>query len=67
MGSSIYSANGLFALNELAAFLWKYLPDAKDEQELVERILAEYDVDRETAAADTAEFLQKLRKMDILG
>lgn len=66
VGSSVYSANGLFALNETGAFLWKHLPDAKDENELVELVLDEYDIDRESAGADVAEFLQKLRDMDIL-
>lgn len=66
VGKSVLDSNGLFALNELGAFLWKHLPGANDEGELVELILDEYDVDRKTAAADTAEFLQKLRDMNIL-
>ena len=66
IGEAAKRYSGLFALNELGAFLWKHLPDARDENELVELILNEYDVDRETAAADTAEFLQELRKMNIL-
>ena len=66
VGKSVLDSNGLFALNELGSFLWKHLPDAKNENELVELILDEYDVDRETAAADLAEFLQKLREMGIM-
>lgn len=59
-------SNGLFALNELGAFLWKHLPRAQNEEELITLILNEYDVDRETASADTTEFLQELREMEIL-
>lgn len=66
VGKSVLDSNGLFALNETGAFLWNHLPDAKDEDELVERILGEYDIDRESAVADVAEFLQKLRDMGIL-
>ena len=66
VGKSVLESNGLFALNELGAFLWKHLPEAADEAALVEQVLAEYEVDRETAEADTAEFLQKLRDMGIL-
>ena len=66
VGKSVLESNGLFALNELGAFLWKHLPEAADEDALVEQVLAEYEVDRETAEADTAEFLQKLRDMGIL-
>ena len=66
VGKSVLESNGLFALNELGTFLWKYLPAAESETALVDFVLEEYEVDRETAAADTAEFLQKLRNMDIL-
>lgn len=66
VGQSVLENNGLFALNELGAFLWKHLPEVDNESALVDLVLAEYEVDRETAAADTAEFLQKLRDMGIL-
>lgn len=66
VGKSVLESNGLFALNELGAFLWKHLPEAQDENTLVDLVLAEYDVDRATVQADTAEFLQNLRNMEIL-
>ncbi len=66
VGKSVLESNGLFALNELGAFLWKQLPTVQTEDELVELVLAEYEVDRETAKSDTAEFMQKLRDMGIL-
>ena len=66
VGKSVLESNGLFALNELGAFLWKHLPGVQGEDELVDLVLAEYEVDRETAKTDTAQFLQQLREMGIL-
>ena len=66
VGKSVYDSNGLFALNELAAFLWDRLPEAETEEALCEAVLAEYEVSREEAAADIAEFLNKLKKMEII-
>ena len=66
VGKSVYDSNGLFALNELAAFLWDRLPEAETEEELCEAVLAEYEVSREEAAEDIAEFLKKLKEMGIL-
>ena len=66
VGGTVLENNGLFALNELGAFLWDRIPAAADEDALVAAVLAEYEVDEATARADTAEFLQKLRKMEIL-
>ncbi|MBE6919746.1 MAG: PqqD family protein [Ruminococcaceae bacterium] len=66
VGGTVLENNGLFALNELGAFLWDRIPAAADEDALVAAVLAEYEVDEATARADTAEFLQKLREMEIL-
>lgn len=66
VGGTVLENNGLFALNELGAFLWDRLEGAADEETLVQAVLAEYEVDEITARTDTAEFLQKLREMDIL-
>ena len=66
VGGTVLENNGLFALNELGAFLWDRLETAADEETLVQDVLAEYEVDETTARTDTAEFLQKLREMDIL-
>ena len=66
VGGTVLENNGLFALNELGAFLWDRIPAAADEDALVAAVLAEYEVDEATARADTAEFLQKLRELEIL-
>ena len=66
VGGTVLENNGLFALNELGAFLWDRLESAEDEAGLVQAVLAEYEVDEDTARTDTAAFLQKLREMEIL-
>ena len=66
VGKSVYDANGLFVLNELAAFIWNLLPNVDTQDEICKAVLEEYDVSEETAAQDVAEFLEQLRKMDIL-
>lgn len=66
VGATAKTFNGLFALTEVGAFLWDRLPNAENEQQLVEQLLEEYDVTREEATADTTAFLDKLRKMCIL-
>lgn len=66
VGKTVYDANGLFVLNEVAAFIWDLLPRVETEAEICGAILAEYEVTAEEAARDTAAFLAKLREMDIL-
>lgn len=66
VGRTVYDANGLFVLNELGDFLWERLPAAENESQLLDAVLAEYDVDAETAQRDIAAFLSKLREFEIL-
>ena len=66
VGKTVYDSNGLFVLNELGAFIWEILPDARDEAQICEAVLREYDVSADVAARDVAEFVQKLRKMGII-
>lgn len=67
VGKTVYDSNGLFVLNEVAAFIWDILPKAETEEEITEKILEEYEVSFEEASADTKEFLEKLRGMGIIG
>ena len=66
VGKTVLDSNGLFVMNELAAFIWDLLPDADSEATICEAVLAEYDVSAQEAAADIAEFLNKLREMEII-
>ncbi len=65
-GKTVYDANGLFVLNELGAFLWGKLPEAESEDALLLAVLDEYEVGEDEARADLAEFLARLREMEIL-
>ena len=66
VGKTIYEANGMFVLNELGSFLWDRLPQAETEGELCDAVLEEYEVSRDVAEQDIGEFLEKLRKMNII-
>lgn len=66
VGSTVNKFNGLVVLNELAKFIWEKIPESKDEEELLNYILDEYEVEREVAKADLEEFLELLRKENII-
>lgn len=66
VGDHLLEFNGLITLNELGVFILNAIPDAEDEDQIVDKILEEYDVDRDTAKADVIEFLNKLREISII-
>lgn len=45
---------------------WDLLPEAETADDILEKILSEYEVDEATARTDLEEFLNKLRNMGIL-
>lgn len=66
VGEENLNKNGLFILNDIGAFLWEHIPQAEDENRLVQLLLEEYKVDAETAAKDVREFMDKLTTIGIV-
>lgn len=66
VGKTVYDSHGLFAMNELGSFLWDLLPQAQSEEDLVKAVLNEYEVTETVARQDIAEFLEKLRELNII-
>ena len=58
--------NGIITLNETGAFLFELLQKGADREELIDRLLAEYDVTPERAAADVDVFIEKVKASDVL-
>lgn len=66
VGKDAIDMNGLIILNDIGAFLWEHIPQAEDENRLVQLLLEEYEVDAETAAKDVREFMDKLTTIGIV-
>jgi hypothetical protein len=65
-GETAAHFNGLISVNELGRFIWENYEKAKDEDELLGFILDEYEVEKDVAKADLDEFLDILRKNEIV-
>ena len=65
-GKTVLEFNGLVTVNEVGVLLWKMLQEEVTFEDLVKGVLAEYDVDEDTARADIQEFLDKLTENNIL-
>ena len=65
-GKTALSFNGMITVNEQGAFLWQKLGSEISEEQLVDAMLAEYEIDRQTAQTDVAEFLDILRQCSVL-
>lgn len=56
----------LHELNETASFLWKLSTGERTAEEIAAQLEAEYDVNRDTALADTCEMLAHLQARKLL-
>ena len=67
VGETSKTFHGMVPLNETGAFLWKKMTEAdRTVDELVDALLAEYEVDRETATRDVENLVNRFRESGIL-
>ena len=65
-GETAGKVHGMITLSESGLLLWNRLQQGCEESALTEALVAEYEVSPETAASDVKEFLDQLRKVDLL-
>ena len=65
-GQTALDLNGMIILNEVGGEVWKLLPEVADEEELISRLLEEYDVEEAVLRKDVEAFLGELRALNIL-
>lgn len=65
-GNAALRIHGMLGLSESGYLMWNKLQSECEVEELVEAILAEYDVERETASEDVRSFLEKMERIGIL-
>lgn len=66
VGETAIKVNGMITLTEVGAFIWRQLEENTTVEELVKSITDEYQVEETTARKDLMEFLQNLKKVDLL-
>lgn len=56
--------NCIYVLNEVGALIWESIDGKKGIDEILDRILETYDVERETAKDDLSSFINQLIKAE---
>ena len=65
-GDNIAKFDGTIVLNEVSAFVFKQLENAVSWDDLLTAMLAEFDVDEQTAAKDLDKLLDRFRDLNLL-
>ncbi len=65
-GDNYLDFGAVISLNETGAFLWNQLQNSKNIDELSAALVAEYDIDSDTAKADTDDFVNLLKEHGLM-
>ena len=65
LGEASKSFKGMIELNGVARVIWDLLAEGKESNEIVDAIVAEYDVDRETVVSDVDRFINELKGANV--
>lgn len=66
LGQRVVEFNGMLTLSESGAIIWKEIEAGGSVDNIIQRILSEYDIDEETARTDVNEFLNMMKTRQLL-
>ena len=66
VGERVKEFNGVVNLNGTGAFLWDALAKGATEDQLADKLVSEYDVEKSVALNDVKEFIVKLREANLI-
>ena len=65
-GSTAEEFNGMITISESGEFIWDHIEECNSLGELIELMLQEYEIDRETATNDTIAFVTELLRLGMI-
>jgi len=66
VANNIADMNSVYTLNETGAFIWELIDGERNVEDLIEAVINEYDIDRETALTDVMSFIDNMSKYLII-
>ena len=57
--------DGMITLNETGVFMWNILKNGATVDKLIDAVISEYEIDKETATTDSNEFISKLQSINV--
>lgn len=66
VGEASVQINGMITLNGMSAFIWKALETEKTEEGLIKEILNVYEVGEKQVKEDLAEFLERMKSLNMV-
>ena len=65
LGEASRSFKGMIELNGMARIIWDMLAEGKESSEIVDRIISEYEVEKDIAKRDVDRFIEELKGANV--
>lgn len=65
-GKASQNFNGMISINEVGSFILHNIEDCKNEDEIISRVIDEFEVDENMAREDTREFIEQLLEIGVI-
>ncbi|MDO4300479.1 MAG: PqqD family protein [Clostridia bacterium] len=66
VGEGAMDFSGVITLNEVGAFIWKLLENDITKEEILKKMLEEYEVEKAVAEKDIEEYISSLRGAELI-
>ena len=64
--NNIADMNSVYTLNETGAFIWEQIDGKRSVEEIIVKLINEYDIDKQNAEADVFSFIENMNKYLII-
>lgn len=64
--NNIADMNSVYTLNETGAFIWEQIDGKRSVEEIINTLIAEYDIDKQIAQSDVFSFIDNMSKYLII-
>jgi hypothetical protein len=64
--NNIADMNSVYTLNETGAFIWEQIDGKRCVEEIITRLINEYDIDKQSAESDVFSFIENMSKYLII-
>lgn len=64
---NIADMNSVFILNETGAFIWEKIDGVNTVGEIIEKLVTEFEIEKETATEDVLSFFDRMKDFLIIG
>jgi hypothetical protein len=64
--NNIADMNSVYTLNETGAFIWEHIDGKRNVEEIINSLIAEYDIDKQNARSDVFTFIENMSKYLII-